>query len=52
MNKDIANSRRDFIKKSTLSVAFLALGFSSKSNSKVIKKISPLANLWPIWLLK
>ena len=45
MNKHIQNSRRDFIRKSAASVAFLALGFSSKTQAEGSKAISKVANL-------
>jgi isoquinoline 1-oxidoreductase beta subunit len=45
MNKHIQNSRRDFIRKSAASVAFLALGFSGKTKAQGSKAISKVANL-------
>lgn len=45
MNTNNANSRRDFIKKSAFSVAFLALGFSGKSQSNTLKKLSKVSNM-------
>lgn len=45
MKKELTDSRRDFIKKSATSIAFLALGFSTKTHAKSIEKISKVANL-------